>query len=75
MNWLVKKLGGAVVAGLGWKLGSDAYDAIKERIKRHTSGSGDAATEEQGPAAQAATQEAATAEGDRPDQGSEGDGR
>jgi hypothetical protein len=35
MNWLVRSLVGAVVAGLGWKLGSDAYEAIKKRVKKH----------------------------------------
>lgn len=36
MNWLLKTLAGAVVAGMGWKLGSDAYEAIKKKVKEHT---------------------------------------
>lgn len=32
MNWLLKTLVGAVVAGLGWRLGADAYESIKKRI-------------------------------------------
>lgn len=41
MGWLLKRLGGAIVAGIGWKLGTDAYEAIKERLKnRKTDTSG-----------------------------------
>ena len=36
MNWLLKTLAGAVVAGMGWKFGSDAYEAIKKKVKEHT---------------------------------------
>jgi hypothetical protein len=36
MKWLLKTLGGAVVAGLGWKLGSDAYEALKKEFKKRT---------------------------------------
>ena len=34
MNWLVQKLAGAVLAGIGFKLGSDLYDAVKSRLKQ-----------------------------------------
>ena len=34
MNWLIKRLGAAIIAGIGWKLGADAYEAIKERIQK-----------------------------------------
>jgi len=36
MKWLLKTLGGAVVAGLGWKLGADAYEALKKELKKRT---------------------------------------
>lgn len=36
MNWLLRTLAGAVVAGMGWKLGADAYEAIKKKVKEHT---------------------------------------
>ncbi len=36
MKWLLKTLGGAVVAGLGWKLGADAYEALKKEFKKRT---------------------------------------
>ena len=32
MNWIIKTLVGAVVAGVGWKMGSDAYEAIKKKV-------------------------------------------
>lgn len=35
MNWLLRKLGSAMVAGVGWKLGSDAYEYVKRRINEH----------------------------------------
>jgi hypothetical protein len=38
MNWLLRSLVGAVVAGLGWKLGSDAYEEIKKRVKKRVEG-------------------------------------
>ncbi|MCB9556862.1 MAG: hypothetical protein H6707_12215 [Deltaproteobacteria bacterium] len=34
MNWLMRKLGAAVITGVGLKLGSDAYDAIKRRLNK-----------------------------------------
>jgi hypothetical protein len=34
MNWLLKTLVGAVVAGLGWRLGADAYEAVKKQVQR-----------------------------------------
>lgn len=33
MNWVIQKLAGAMIAGIGWKLGADAYDAIKAKLK------------------------------------------
>ncbi len=36
MKWLLRTLGGAVVAGLGWKLGADAYEALKKELKKRT---------------------------------------
>jgi hypothetical protein len=36
MKWLLKTLGGAVIAGLGWKLGADAYEALKKELKKRT---------------------------------------
>jgi hypothetical protein len=36
MNWIVKTLAGAIVAGAGWKLGSDVYDTVKKRVKEYT---------------------------------------
>ncbi len=38
MNWIVKTLAGAIVAGVGWKLGSDAYETIKKRVREYTEG-------------------------------------
>jgi hypothetical protein len=32
MNWLLKTLVGAMVAGLGWRLGADAYESLKKRL-------------------------------------------
>jgi hypothetical protein len=47
MRWILQKLVGAVVAGVGWKLGADAYDAIKKHIKERNGGG----EEEEGAAA------------------------
>lgn len=43
MNWVLQRLLGAVIAGVGWKIGSDAYEALKKRFKDRTGG--DAAEE------------------------------
>lgn len=32
MNWIVKTLVGAVVAGVGWKMGTDVYDSVKKKL-------------------------------------------
>lgn len=32
MNWILKTLVGAVVAGVGWKIGSDAYETLKRKL-------------------------------------------
>ena len=37
MNWLIKTLAGAVVAGVGWKFGADAYEALKKQLRREPS--------------------------------------
>jgi len=34
MNWLLRKLGAAVVSGVGWKLGADVYEAVKQRVQK-----------------------------------------
>ncbi|MCC6746363.1 MAG: hypothetical protein IT371_01810 [Deltaproteobacteria bacterium] len=49
MNWLIRTLGGAVIAGLGWKLGADAYEAIKKRISEREGEEGDARKGEEEP--------------------------
>lgn len=33
MNWVIQKLAGAMIAGIGWKLGADVYDTIKAKLK------------------------------------------
>jgi len=38
MRWILQKLVGAMVAGVGWKLGADAYDAVKKHIKERNGG-------------------------------------
>lgn len=38
MNWLLRKLGSAIVAGVGWKLGSDAYEYVKRRLNERRAG-------------------------------------
>jgi len=35
MGWFLRKLGGAMIVGIGWKLGADAYETIKDRLKKH----------------------------------------
>ena len=32
MNWILKTLAAAVVAGVGWKLGVDTYEAVKQKL-------------------------------------------
>ena len=32
MNWIVKTLVGAVVAGVGWKIGADVYESVKTKL-------------------------------------------
>lgn len=34
LRTVVGGLGGAVLAGLGWKLGADMYEGFKRRLKR-----------------------------------------
>jgi hypothetical protein len=34
MRWVLTRFLGAVVAGVGWKLGADAYEALKQRLRR-----------------------------------------
>lgn len=45
MRWIFGKLIGAVVAGVGWKLGADAYDAVKKHLKERNGKDGDDAEE------------------------------
>lgn len=33
MRWILEKLVGAMVAGVGWKLGADAYEAVKKHLE------------------------------------------
>ena len=33
MNWIIRKLGAAVISGVGWKLGADAYEFVKQRLQ------------------------------------------
>jgi len=48
MNWIVKTLAGAIVAGAGWKLGVDVYDTIKKRVKEYTDPKQEESDEENG---------------------------
>ncbi len=34
LKWLLRGFVGAVVAGLGWKLGADAYEGLKKRMQK-----------------------------------------
>jgi hypothetical protein len=36
MQWLLTRLVGAMVAGIGWKLGADTYEAIKKHVKERS---------------------------------------
>ena len=36
MRWIVEKLVGAMVAGVGWKLGADAYEAVKKHLQERS---------------------------------------
>lgn len=42
MNLILRKLAAAMIAGFGFKLGADAYDALKSKIKERTAGTSDA---------------------------------
>jgi len=33
MNWLVRTLFGAMVAGVGWKMGLDVYETAKRTVR------------------------------------------
>ncbi len=41
MNWIIKTLAGAVVAGVGWKMGVDAYETIKKKVNEQAEKIGD----------------------------------
>jgi len=71
MNWLVQKLAGAMIAGIGWKLGVDTYDAIKSKIKERR---GDGAKPVEEDAGGAATGEAPVGMGGGKGGGRDGDG-
>ena len=47
MNWFLRTLGGAVIAGLGWKLGADAYEYVKKRLTSEQSSEEQSEDEEQ----------------------------
>lgn len=40
MNLILRKLAAAMIAGFGFKLGADAYDALKSKIKERTASAG-----------------------------------
>jgi hypothetical protein len=50
MGWLLKRLGGAIVAGVGWKLGADTYEAVKKRVKELRGDAPDESSSEEGDA-------------------------
>ncbi len=35
MNWMIKTLVRAMVAGVGWKLGTEGYEALKRHLKEY----------------------------------------
>jgi hypothetical protein len=41
MRWVLTRFVGAVVAGVGWKLGADAYEAIKQRLQQRREDAGE----------------------------------
>ena len=44
---ILRTVGAAATAGIGWRLGTDAYDAVKKRIKKKRPGdSGEGGEEE-----------------------------
>ena len=63
MKWLLKKLGGAVVAGVGWKLGTDAYEFVKKQI---LGGGDDKASEAEEAAAEETAETAGDGDGTEP---------
>ena len=38
MRWILTRFLGAVVAGIGWKLGADAYESIKQELQKRSGG-------------------------------------
>lgn len=66
MNWIVKTLAGAVVAGAGWKLGADLYEGIKKRVKEYTEGKNESDEENGGGATSTHTVDVSDSE-DAPD--------
>ena len=58
MNWIIRALVGAVIAGLGWKLGAEAYEQIKKRVTGEPEPD-DKKTVEEGAAAQPRATDAA----------------
>jgi hypothetical protein len=65
MNWLLRKLGAAVVAGVGWKLGSDAYEYVKRRINEKRGAGAPAEQKQEGERAPEGPEVVGTARGIR----------
>ena len=63
MKWLLKKLGGAVIAGVGWKLGTDAYEFVKKQV---LGGGDDEASEAEEAGAEETAETAGDGDGDDP---------
>ena len=55
LKWLLRGFAGAVVAGLGWKLGADAYEEVKKRLGKKKEEEAKPAEENGAGAAQAST--------------------
>ncbi len=36
MNWLIRTLAGAMIAGVGWKFGADAYEILKKQLRNQS---------------------------------------
>jgi hypothetical protein len=34
MNWFIRTLAGAFVAGIGWKLGHELYESVKKVVQK-----------------------------------------
>jgi hypothetical protein len=36
MGWLIRTLAGAFIAGIGWKLGHEAYETVRKAVNKQT---------------------------------------